>query len=234
MCSGNYAQISTGCQRIGRLVVEHFYTSPKSRAHVAEKTALNQIDALLEHYLLYYCLWQRHRGSELRAGCRLLAAVVVGILIAGCGNKSEDSGTESNTAPLPTAATLGEQVVLRAPEYLARAPYKDADRSHGERQAQICRACHSFEQGGPNMIGPALYGFFGTQAGTRTGFEYSAELREAGFVWTPEAMNAWLAQPGRFLPGNRMTFAGVLRQGDREDLIAYLLAVTSGADDQQR
>jgi len=78
------------------------------------------------------------------------------------------------------------------------------------------------------MIGPALFGFFGTEAGTRTGFQFSTVLQDADFVWTPEALNAWLAQPGRFLPGNRMTFAGVLRQGDRDDLIAYLLAVTSG------
>lgn len=158
---------------------------------------------------------------------RLLAAVVTATLIVGCGDQSENTGTESGAAPLPTAGTLGEQIVLPAQEYLASAPYKDADRSRGERQAQICRACHSFDRDGPNMIGPALFGFFGTEVGTRAGFEYSAAMRDADFVWTPEALNAWLAQPGRFLPGNRMTFAGVLRQSDRDDLIAYLLAVPS-------
>lgn len=159
---------------------------------------------------------------------RLLAAVVVATLVAGCGNKAENTGTDSGTVPLPTAATLGEQVALQAQEYLATVPYKDADRSRGEKQAQICKACHSVDKDGPNMIGPALFGFFGTEAGTRTGFQFSTVLQDADFVWTPEALNAWLAQPGRFLPGNRMTFAGVLRQGDRDDLIAYLLAVTSG------
>jgi cytochrome c len=122
---------------------------------------------------------------------------------------------------------LGEQVVLTAEEYLATAPYNDADGSRGERQAQICKACHSLDRDGPNMIGPALHGFFGTEVGSRSGFEYSAVMRNADFVWTPEALNAWLAQPGRFLPGNRMTFAGVLRQSDRDDLIAYLLGATT-------
>jgi cytochrome c len=122
---------------------------------------------------------------------------------------------------------LGEQVVLTAEEYLAIAPYNDADGSRGERQAQICKACHSLDRDGPNMIGPALHGFFGTEVGSRSGFEYSAVMRNADFVWTPEALNAWLAQPGRFLPGNRMTFAGVLRQSDRDDLIAYLLGATT-------
>ena len=78
------------------------------------------------------------------------------------------------------------------------------------------------------MIGPVLHGMFGARAGSRDGFDYSPVLREAQFVWTPRALDAWLAQPGRFLPGNRMTFAGVLRKSDRDDLIAYLLQVTSG------
>ncbi len=82
------------------------------------------------------------------------------------------------------------------------------------------------------MIGPALYGFFGTEVGSRSGFEYSAVMRNADFVWTPEALNAWLAQPGRFLPGNRMTFAGVLRQEDRDNLIAYLLEVTTASENE--
>jgi len=77
------------------------------------------------------------------------------------------------------------------------------------------------------MIGPALHGFFGREVGSRSGFEYSAVMRNADFVWTPAALNAWLAQPGRFLPGNRMTFAGVLKQSDRDDLIAYLLGATT-------
>ena len=77
------------------------------------------------------------------------------------------------------------------------------------------------------MIGPALHGFFGREVGSYSGFEYSAAMRNADFVWTPRALNAWLAQPGRFLPGNRMTFAGVLKQEDRDDLIAYLLEATT-------
>ena len=163
----------------------------------------------------------------MREYSRLLAVAAAVTLVAGCGNTTEDTGTESVTAPLPTAATLGEQDVLSAEEYLASAPYSDADLSRGERQAQICKACHSFDRDGPNMIGPALHGFFGTEVGSHNGFEYSEVMRNADFVWTPEALNAWLAQPGRFLPGNRMTFAGVLKQSDRDDLIAYLLGATT-------
>ncbi|NNF41188.1 MAG: hypothetical protein HKN64_07395 [Woeseiaceae bacterium] len=52
-------------------------------------------------------------------------------------------------------------------------------------------------------------------------------FNDADFVWTPRALDAWLAQPGRFLPGNRMSFAGLMQQSQRDDLIAYLLHVTT-------
>ena len=161
---------------------------------------------------------------------RFLAVAVAMMVVAGCGEKTEAPESE----PLPTAATLGDQAVLSPEEYLAAEPYAAASQSRGEKQARICMACHSLDKGGPNMIGPALFGFFGKEVGTRSGFEYSAVMRNASFKWTPEALNAWLAQPGRFLPGNRMTFAGVSKQGDRDDLIAYLLAVTSANTSEQQ
>ena len=152
------------------------------------------------------------------------------VLLAACDKKSDRSESEADAAPFPTAATLGEQVVLTAAEYLDSEPYASADRALGKSQSMICKACHSLEKGGPNMIGPALYDFIGTEAGTRSGFEYSAVLRNADFVWTPEALDAWLAQPGRFMPGNRMVFAGVPDRQDRANLIAYLLEVTTTVD----
>lgn len=164
---------------------------------------------------------------------KLLAVVALAttlMMVAGCGKKTEDTGTGSGAAPLPTAATMGEQVVLTAEEYLAAAPFVSASSSRGEQQAQVCKACHSLGRGGPNMIGPALYGIFGRKAGTRSGFVYSASMSNADFVWTPEAMNAWLAQPGKFLPGNQMMVANVSGQADRDNLIAYLLNVTTATD----
>ena len=174
------------------------------------------------------------KGQGLKIHFALVALATLGMFIVGCGEKGDGPDSQSKPAPLPTAATLGEQVVLSTDDYLGEEPYVSANQSRGEKQAQVCRACHNFDKGGPNMIGPALFGFFGTEVGTRSGFEYSAVMRNASFFWTPGALNAWLAQPGRFLPGNRMTFAGVLKQDDRDDLIAYLLAVTSAeAADKQ-
>jgi cytochrome c len=76
------------------------------------------------------------------------------------------------------------------------------------------------------MVGPNLHSFFGQPAASVEGFSYSAALANAGFRWTPRALDAWLLQPSRFLPGNRMVYPGITSQSDRVDLIAYLLKVT--------
>lgn len=166
----------------------------------------------------------------MRSRIRLLTLAVLALVLAGCGKSSDDAVSARSAAPPLTAATLGVQTVLRVEEYMAQARYDEADRDNGAVQAQICRACHSFDEGGPDMIGPALYGFFGIRVGSRDRYEYSPVMRNVNFIWTPRALDGWLAQPGKFLPGNRMTFAGVMRQSDRDDVVAYLLAVTSVAD----
>jgi len=156
----------------------------------------------------------------------LLALHVLAWLSAGCGG---DQAPSTSADSVLTAASLGEQTVLTNAEYLVQPEYAGADPGRGERQAQICRACHTLEAGAPNMIGPNLHDFFGKKAGSHAGFDYSPALREAHFIWTPRALDAWLAAPARFLPGNRMSFPGVPGASDRADLIAYLLTATAGA-----
>ena len=158
--------------------------------------------------------------------CKSLALVAI-VLTFGCAEKSEAPGSEAEVQePQVTAATLGEQQVLATADYLEQAPYAGADRAKGEQQAATCKACHSFEQGGVHRVGPNLHGIFGSPVGTREGFDYSTAVLEADFVWTPAALDAWLSQPGQFLPGNRMTFVGVSDPQARADLIAYLLEAT--------
>lgn len=161
-----------------------------------------------------------------------LLATVASINLAACGSDSSNSVSEKEESPKLSAATLGEQLILDKNEYLASEPYASSSAKKGKQQAQICRACHSLDAGGANMIGPALHGMFGRRVGEQSGFEYSPVMKNADFVWTPRALDAWLAQPGSFLPGNRMTFAGVLRKSDRDDLVTYLLDATTSIDEQ--
>lgn len=154
----------------------------------------------------------------------LISLLLTALLLAGCGG----AGNDPDAPPPLTAATLGEQSILSNTEYLASAPYAGADAELGERAARVCRACHTFDAGGVNMIGPNLHGFFGRAAGSMEGFQFSEALKGAGFTWTPRALDAWLQAPARFLPGNRMSFAGVPDEPTRNALIAYLLQATAG------
>ena len=155
----------------------------------------------------------------------IVSSIVALLMIGACGGETGNS-TGAAESKLLTAESIGEQLTLTTSEYLAQAPYATADTENGARQAQICKACHSLGKGGMNMIGPNLFGFFGKRAGTVEGFDYSNVIVEVDFVWTPRALDAWLVQPSRFLPGNRMAFAGVGDAADRADLIAYLLRAT--------
>jgi cytochrome c len=161
---------------------------------------------------------------------RFAALSLISALLGACGS-GESTGNTEQEAVL-TAATLGEQTILSTAEYLAMDRYAQADAAKGKDQAQICRACHTLEAGGAHMIGPSLHGMFGREAGKADGFGFSQALRAADFVWTPRAMDAWLAQPARFLPGNMMSFPGVADAADRDALIAYLLETTGSEEGQ--
>jgi cytochrome c len=97
-----------------------------------------------------------------------------------------------------------------------------ADVGKGESSAKKCAACHTFGKGEPNRVGPNLYGVVGRPKGTEGGFDYSAGLKSKGGNWTLDDLNAFLANPRQFVPGTKMSFAGLSRGSERADVIAYL------------
>ncbi|MEO0883577.1 MAG: cytochrome c family protein [Pseudomonadota bacterium] len=125
-------------------------------------------------------------------------------------------------APTAAADTAGDSEP--SAEFAALpAPYNAADYARGRRTFRQCSSCHLVAEGGGNLVGPNLYGMFGRQAGALESFNYSDAVKDADFIWTPERLDEWLANPRAFLPGNRMTFAGVRREDDRTAVIAYLM-----------
>jgi cytochrome c len=93
-----------------------------------------------------------------------------------------------------------------------------------------CASCHSFNEGGRNGVGPNLYGIIGANHARADGFNYSAAIRGmAGKPWVYEEMNAWLANPRAYAPGNKMTYAGLASVQGRADLIAYLRSISPNA-----
>jgi cytochrome c len=99
-----------------------------------------------------------------------------------------------------------------------------ADAARGEAQFKKCAACHTIDKGGANGIGPNLYGIMGAKVAHLPSFGYSAALQGHGGQWDWDTMNQWLANPRGFIPGNKMSFAGLSKPQDRADVMAYLNA----------
>lgn len=105
-----------------------------------------------------------------------------------------------------------------------------ADIAAGEAVAKKCVSCHSFAQGGPNLVGPDLYGVLGRKPGTHGGMAYSASLTEFAAknpVWDYEHINAFLAAPQKYISGTKMSFVGLKKTEDRINIIAYLHSLGS-------
>jgi len=99
------------------------------------------------------------------------------------------------------------------------------DAARGEQKFVECGACHSLKPG-VAMVGPSLSGLFGRKAGSMTDFRYSAAMRRSGITWDAQTLDAFLADPQKDVPANRMPYAGLTDAAARADLIAYLEKVT--------
>ena len=92
----------------------------------------------------------------------------------------------------------------------------------GEAAAKKCQACHTLAKGEPNRVGPNLWGVVGDHKGEGRGFNFSAAMKAKGGTWTDDDLNAFLTSPKGFIPGTAMGFAGIPKESERADVIAYL------------
>ena len=92
----------------------------------------------------------------------------------------------------------------------------------GAVAAKKCAACHTFEKDGPNRVGPNLFGIVERDRATHAGFNYSAAMKTKGGKWTYEDLNKFISNPKGFVPGTAMGFAGIQKDSERADVIAYL------------
>jgi cytochrome c len=98
-----------------------------------------------------------------------------------------------------------------------------ADAAKGEKIAKVCLQCHTFNKGGPNKIGPNLFGALQNPIASASGYTFSAALlKHKGEKWDADKLNEWLYKPQMFAKGTKMTFPGLPKEQERADVIAYL------------
>jgi cytochrome c len=165
--------------------------------------------------------WNKVIASVLTA---LIIAMVAGILSNMLvRTKSLEKPVFVIAGAASTAAASTEEAAA-APKLEPIAPLlAKADPKRGQQLTTVCQACHTFDKGGPNRIGPNLWGISIEGMAEVANYQFSAAMEaHKGEKWTVEELNGWLDNPQHFMPGTKMTFAGFPKAQNRADVIAYL------------
>lgn len=126
----------------------------------------------------------------------------------------------------PEAAAGGDKSAAAAPETPIAQLLQKADVKAGETIFKKCQACHDGTKGGPNKVGPNLYGVVDRPIASHEGFGYSAAIKDFSKKgtekWTYDHLTHFITSPKKFIPGTAMGFAGLPKDTDRANVIAYL------------
>lgn len=139
--------------------------------------------------------------------------IVAGYALPGA---SEEAAAPAADAP----ASAAEPIAVR----LAK-----ADPAKGQANVKACAACHNFEKGGANKVGPVLWNVVERIKGSVEGFNYSAALKERvakGEHWTYDNLDGFIENPKTYMPGTAMAYAGLKDPVKRAEIIAYLRSLS--------
>ena len=157
---------------------------------------------------------------------KIITAILVTILVVfGIGKLSDIifDKDDKNIVAYKVEAPEGEAVQASAESSVdISALLAMGDVAHGEKVYKKCKACHSIKQGGGNKIGPALWNVIFRPVGSITDYKYSKALSSYSNEWTWEEMNGFLIKPSKWIPNNKMGFAGLKSEKDRASVILYL------------
>lgn len=128
------------------------------------------------------------------------------LTLSACGGKDKAAAS-----PDATDATTGQL-----------SPASPPTAAMGEQIFKRCAACHTIDKDGRNGIGPNLHGVVGRALASHPNFSYSPALKTKGGIWDEAALDAWLENPLKDIPGSRMSFAGIPDKADRDALFLYL------------
>ncbi|WP_375464252.1 c-type cytochrome [uncultured Methylobacterium sp.] len=157
-----------------------------------------------------------------------VAGAVLGVLLFAVG-----SGFVAELIYHPKPAGTAGYDLPEAKEEAAAAPeaakvepiavrLASANIEKGQGGIKACQACHNFEKGGPNKVGPNLYNVVERKKGSHEGFEYSAGMKEKGGDWSYADLDGFLESPKTYVKGTKMAYAGISAPQERGNVIAYL------------
>jgi cytochrome c len=166
-------------------------------------------------------------------GTKILAAGLVALIVGMVANLVADElvpSTKLDKNAFPIAGVAKGQSAKEAaapatggkPAPLTTEMLAKADIAAGEAIAKKCATCHTFDKGDANRIGPNLYGVIDRPRGSIAGFAYSDAMKKLGGIWAPQEIAAFIADPKIYLPGTKMTFAGLPKPEDRANVLAFL------------
>ena len=108
----------------------------------------------------------------------------------------------------------------------------EGDIAKGKKLAKKCKSCHTMNEGGKNGLGPNLFGIIGASAGAVEGFKYSKAMSSSGILWDEATFNDFILKPKAVVAGTKMSFKGIKKATQREDLLAYFQTLRNEDDIQ--
>ena len=163
---------------------------------------------------------------------KILGAIILALLLAAAFSKIADMAVHPDfpeelayKIEIPEGGTSNAQaeevdIFEVLPEITPM--LASADIVKGEKLFKKCASCHTFNKGGENKVGPAMWGIVNRTKASSKGFAYSGALANFGGDWSVEELNKFLLKPKKYVPGTKMNFNGLKKDQDRADLIKWL------------